>query len=288
MIAKFETRQYINNEQLWTGVYSNLHNLPHWHTEFEIIHVFSGNAIISINDQSFSLNESQTLFVSGGDIHSIQSINDSKIAVCLFDKHLMKEISSHYSLVSPFLKYSYPFKDAFKKIQKELELKPILYELKAKHILQELLLMIFRNEELKQTDYKSSHIAFNRYKELLNELDEKYSDMTFKDCATFMGFSEAYFSRFFKQISGMTFSQYRNIIRIEKAIQLIQSENELTISQITFKCGFGTPRHFNRVFLETTGYSPSSLPADFKLNSFPLKAFSNNFDPTLNDSILLE
>ncbi len=288
MIANFETHKYIGTEQVWTGNYSNLRNLPHWHTDFELIHVTKGHTSVSINDQVFFLSEGQTLFVSGGEIHSIQSSENSVVSICLFDDNLVREINTKYSLASPSLIYSYPFNAVFRAIQEEFEQKQPFYELKSKHILQDLLLSIFRKEPLEEVCLENEHHTLKRYKELLNELDKNYVNMSFRDSAKFMGFSEAYFSRFFKLISGMTFSQYRNTIRVEKAIQLLRSNSNLTVSQISFECGFGTPRHFNRVFHAITGFAPTALPIDFRLSFHPQKAISLHFDPTLNGSVLLD
>mgnify|MGYP004705387723 CR=1 FL=1 len=37
MLANFEKRAYNGTERVWTGRYRNLHNLPHWHLENELI-----------------------------------------------------------------------------------------------------------------------------------------------------------------------------------------------------------------------------------------------------------
>ena len=98
--------------------------------------------------------------------------------------------------------------------------------------------------------------------------------------------SDAYFSRFFKKISGMTFSQYLNHIRVNKAIDLIRS-GEQSMTEISRLCGFDTIRNFNRVFRQITGYSPRELPDGYTLN---LRSNSNNnqqFDPTITTSVLM-
>lgn len=42
MLANFEKRAYNGTERVWTGRYRNLHNLPHWHLENELICVEQG------------------------------------------------------------------------------------------------------------------------------------------------------------------------------------------------------------------------------------------------------
>ena len=47
MLANFEKRAYNGTERVWTGRYRNLHNLPHWHLENELICVEQGQVTVS-------------------------------------------------------------------------------------------------------------------------------------------------------------------------------------------------------------------------------------------------
>lgn len=125
------------------------------------------------------------------------------------------------------------------------------------------------------------------YKELLNHIDQNYDYLTFKDAADFMGLSETYFSKLFKNLCGMTFSQYVNVVRVEKAIELLTSENAYSVTEIASICGYSSIRHFNRSFLQITGYSPRSLPSDYQLDFKQFKTVADSFDPTLDESKLI-
>ena len=85
----------------------------------------------------------------------------------------------------------------------------------------------------------------------------------------------------------MTFSEYLNFVKVEHAISHIQTENDLTITQIALQCGFGTIRNFNRVFKKLTGFSPATLPKDFSTSLNIGVISENTFNPTLENSILL-
>ena len=49
MLANFEQRDTSGAERVWTGRYRNLHNLPHWHLENELICVERGTVTVSHN-----------------------------------------------------------------------------------------------------------------------------------------------------------------------------------------------------------------------------------------------
>ena len=72
------------------------------------------------------------------------------------------------------------------------------------------------------------------------------------------GLSSSSFWRFFKQYTGLNFSDYVNAVRVEKAAWLLQTTDD-TISGIAYNCGFGTPSYFNDVFRQYKGITPGKL-----------------------------
>jgi len=61
------------------------------------------------------------------------------------------------------------------------------------------------------------------------------------------------FSRYFDNLS---FGEYIRKLRIEKAIQLLESTDD-TLAEIAYLTGFSDQSHFNRVFKAHTGQTPS-------------------------------
>ncbi|TFF37130.1 AraC family transcriptional regulator [Mucilaginibacter psychrotolerans] len=67
--------------------------------------------------------------------------------------------------------------------------------------------------------------------------------------------SESAFCKFFKRVTGKTFSDYVNEIRISKACELIM-ETDKPIELVAFETGFESQTYFNRVFLKKKAVSP--------------------------------
>ena len=65
------------------------------------------------------------------------------------------------------------------------------------------------------------------------------------------------FCRYFKKISGKTFTQFVNEYRLVHAIKLL-SEEPVSITEICYRSGFNNFSHFNKQFKEFTGKSPSA------------------------------
>ena len=68
--------------------------------------------------------------------------------------------------------------------------------------------------------------------------------------------STYYFCKLFKKETGLNFTDYLCRIRIEKARNLLLNPN-LRVSEIAFEVGFQSLTHFNRVFKNTLGHSPT-------------------------------
>lgn len=288
MLANFEKRNYNGKERVWTGRYRNLQNLPHWHLESELIYVESGEIIVSDNHEKYPLATGDAIFLQGGDIHYIKSSPNSIVAIILFDSSLLSGILKEHRLAGAKLEHSYPIKEYFEKMQIELKSQKMFYDLKLRSLITDLMIEIFRKEELAAQIQPEKHSSIDNYKNLLSEIETKYDYITFSDAADFMKLSEPYFSKFFRKVSGMTFSQYLNTVRLEHAIELLKNNTEhLAITEIAAKCGFDTIRHFNRVFKDITGMSPRQMPSDYVLDVRPIRTISDAFNPTLQNSELL-
>jgi AraC-like DNA-binding protein/ligand-binding sensor protein len=68
--------------------------------------------------------------------------------------------------------------------------------------------------------------------------------------------SPFYFCKMFKKATGINFTDYLSRIRIERAKNLLLNAN-LRVSEIAFEVGFQSLTHFNRVFKNTVGHSPT-------------------------------
>ena len=70
--------------------------------------------------------------------------------------------------------------------------------------------------------------------------------------------SATYFSKRFKETTGMTFIDYLGRVRVEKAKNLLRNPN-LRISAIALEVGFQSVSQFNRTFKKVTGRPPKQL-----------------------------
>lgn len=76
-------------------------------------------------------------------------------------------------------------------------------------------------------------------------------------------------SRFFKQHTNRSISNYLNEVRIgQSSIMLV--ETNMTILEISFRCGFNTISNFNRTFKSVKGITPTEFRESYKKNTYLL------------------
>lgn len=286
MLAKFEKRAYAGNEHVWVGKYRNLHNISHWHMEHELIACREGSAQVMLDDTMFNITQQQCIFCHSGCVHYISASPDSLLLVCLFNEKMYDPITSPFTLENPVFEDRYGILPKLSEIRHELQNQPIFFECRTEAMIGEILVDVFRGEPLRKAQWQFSDVI-TRYKQLLNHIDLEYEHITYRNAVQFMNMSDAYFSRYFKRQAGMTFSQYLNVVRIEKAVQLLDSAPTMKITDVMLRCGFNTIPSFNRVFREVTGFTPTTLPPGYVLNTRSVPTIQGSFDPTLSDAELL-
>ena len=285
MLANHEHRLYPDHCLVWVGKYQNLKNISHWHFDHELIACTGGEALISLNQETYTLLKGQCIFLRGQSIHSVLSSPGTTLYVSLFSDDLIRSITDNYCPSTPVFADSFRVTETLAEIRRISMKKERFYDAICNARMQVLIAEIFSALGVR-TEAVSSSAATERYKQLLYDIDEYPDSYDFARAVDYMHMSEAYFSRFFKKISGMTFSIYLNHIRVNKAIDLIR-RGGMTMTEIAASCGFDTIRTFNRVFRQITGYAPRDLPKGYVLNLRSNSGNESDFDPTLTSSVLV-
>ncbi|MBQ1482867.1 MAG: helix-turn-helix transcriptional regulator [Erysipelotrichaceae bacterium] len=287
MSINHEYRIYANKALVWVGRYRNLKNISHWHYDHELVVSEKGEALIHLDQNQYLLKQGECIFLRGQSLHSIISSSDSILYVALFSEKLVPEITDSYCLNEPLFTDKYGVLKTLREIRKsDFERHPF-YDTRNNALMSGLIAGIFSQIPIRKQNITQSKVT-QQYKNLLYDMDENVRDYSFTRAVGYMHMSEAYFSRFFKKVSGMTFSQYLNHIRVNKAIDLIR-QGTMPITEIADECGFDTIRNFNRVFKQITSYTPRTLPEGYVL---ALRSNSHNdlsFDPTgLSSELMIE
>ncbi len=99
----------------------------------------------------------------------------------------------------------------------------------------------------------------DRLTEIREYIGKNYAKpLTLPRIARRFAMSEGYFCRFFRQGTGMSFTNYLAIIRVRQAAELLRSSS-LSVAEIAFRTGFGSLSQFNRTFKAVTASTPRRL-----------------------------
>ncbi|MEH7223665.1 AraC family transcriptional regulator [Bacillus sp. JJ1566] len=80
-------------------------------------------------------------------------------------------------------------------------------------------------------------------------------DISIEEISRKLHVHPSHLMRAFKKEKGLTISQFRNLIRLKEAKDLLTNSN-LSLIEITFLVGFNNQQYFSRVFKEEEGVTP--------------------------------
>lgn len=99
----------------------------------------------------------------------------------------------------------------------------------------------------------------------LEFIDKNYKcDIKLDSACRLAMMSKSYFSYLFREITGKTFVEYINEIRIKKALEMLISKDS-SVSDICYAVGFSNICHFNRMFKRMMGVSPTAYRKKWQL-----------------------
>lgn len=105
-----------------------------------------------------------------------------------------------------------------------------------------------------------------RVQKVKQYINDNYSKtLKLADLAEIVGMTPVAFSRFFRQRTGRTLSDYIVDIRLGYAARMLVDSSK-NISEICYECGFNNLSNFNRTFKAKRGFTPRDFRAMFKKN----------------------
>ena len=101
--------------------------------------------------------------------------------------------------------------------------------------------------------------------QIIEYIQQNYSkDLSLLDISETFGISTYYISRLFKTKLNVNFKQFLNTCRIEKAKEILDSNPDITVSELASKVGFNRAATFYRVFKELEGDTPKGYSSKRK------------------------
>ncbi len=243
----------------------------HWHNAAEFTVALKDGCKYKVADTVYEINRGDILLVWPGQIHATIKIPKKSVSFIQFQSMI---IECNLDLVS-VSRFMYRLHKISAKETPELaeylherldRIREIhnsgvrFAETQCKLLISEMLLklgqyVMAENDELLEAE-SGSDAGWSYIHAACNYIVENVTnEITQTEVAEYVGLSPYYFSKLFKQYMHMSFPVFISGIRIRKAKSLLL-DTSLSITDCAFASGFQSTTAFNRVFRNSTGYSP--------------------------------
>lgn len=247
----------------------------HWHPEVELVRFNRGLFKISIDMQDTIIEDNAFMLLPGNIMHTFTMPPNCEESALVFDPHMLflqnyDEVQSEIleALVSgnmPLPPIITPEHKCFAKIDSLYSYcvehgatTNASHRLMIKAKLLEILAIYHEHGLISRKEVHSNlkRSKQDKLKELLNYIDSHYAGpITIKDASNRLGVTDQYFCRFFKRVTGMSFTEYLNDLRLRRAAKEIELSNR-SISDIAYEHGFENVGYFFKTFKNKFSLTP--------------------------------
>ena len=245
----------------------------HWHPEHEIIYVKSGvmELRLGVGEESFLLKRGDVVFVQGGTLHSAVPTDCHYICFVLDPGRMLsvedacsneiRKIEKGELRIEPLISKKHPEfatvceelcdiltarEDGFAFFVKGLVLRFFGYLLK------------FKLYEKNPLSVAAEEKSAGRMKLVLDHIQKNYGhEIELSELAALSNMSPNYFCRYFRKLTGQTPIEYLITYRLESACYALRN-TDLSVTDISFACGFNDVSHFIKSFRKAYGITPKA------------------------------
>lgn len=243
----------------------------HWHPFIEILFILNGNAKVILEGIDHKLVAGDFIVIDSNQLHESQCTRSSMgvsihLAEGFFRNHLGGErnfriVCSRRTLqreqLATYLEVCNRLKELIPVYLKE----PLGYRMEMESIVMDIMYRLLNTFAVpfEPGELPALTASQSRIQEILSYIDEHYAEpIPLEEIAGHFGLSREYFSRRFRQLVGMTFSEHVSRVRLAHIYDDLRVTDEPVMGLIE-KHGFTGYKHFSRLFKEIYGCTPREL-----------------------------
>ena len=247
----------------------------HIHEEMELFFVISGKMTFNVQATKYLVNEGESLLINALVPHSSadHSPEYTKIGLLQFlpqtfwpeagSKHLAQFISRQpydARLINADTCPEYgEIMKLFITLVDEFNTKDVAYDMFIRSHLCMIYAIMFRSGLLEYKEHdmlKRNNAIYGRIKNVIEYVDENYaSGISVESVRSIFSYDYHYFCRMFKRLSGKTFLEYVDFLRINAAVWLLLTTND-PVMDICNRVGYSSHKSFMRAFKNKNGVTP--------------------------------
>lgn len=243
----------------------NKENLEvHTHDFVEIEYVIQGSGVQEINGEVYDVKRGDLIYLKKGDFHTYYTDDRIEILNVDFYYSVFDEMCDMLSIYSEGKEIIFPtiihihgedilyIEEILLKAEREFNEEKAGYYHVLKSYLATLLIYLWRiiTDAQKGKNYK--------FPAIVEYIDQNFANIKIQEVAEKFEYSTNYFSKLFKKNMNMSFMEYINRKRVNKAVFLLTTTNR-TIDDICLEIGLNDKKHFYEMFKKYLGTTPGNV-----------------------------
>lgn len=253
----------------------------HFHPEYELNFILNGKGVLRVVGDSVEELSNIDLVLVGSNVkHGWENnnckntpiyemtfqFNDSIFDDKLLSLRMFKDINDMFKRANHGIKFS---KETSKKLMPKIitltKIDTVDEFIKFLNILQEM--AVSKSQRLLSSSSSNVDGEYEnsvRIKKVYEFIQENFTrKISLSEISELINMSPVSFNRFIKKRTGKTFVEYVNDTRLSFASKMLM-ETDLSIGEISFKCGYNNITHFNRQFKKFKKSTPSEFREKFE------------------------
>lgn len=248
----------------------------HRHVFFEIAYVYSGQCTQNIGRERVNFSAGDFIFIAPGIYHTMEVFDDGSIVLNILIRkgtfHQMflplakgRDIQSQFFREGLYNSHRIEYlayhtggsmKDFIRRIYDEHLTNDEYSDQIQIGMLITMTAEVMRNFQGSMTcSYSDGDIQDKTGFAVVGYMQENNGTLNMTDIARHFGFSESQCSRLIRRTTGMNFSEWRRILRIRRAENMLRNTN-MTVSEISLALGYENTETFIRLFKKVLHITP--------------------------------
>lgn len=248
----------------------------HWHEQIEILYFKAGCALIECNFNPIYVKAGELIIVNSNDLHRGICLSKNLNYYCIIldtsilysntidicDTKYITPIVQNYIVFKNKITGDKAVNACLNNFIKEYNEKALGFELALKSCLYQFFTLLLRN----YSAFTMSSLQYNRrtknleiFNPILQHIENHFNeDLTLSMLSRMANMSKYYFCHSFKELTRKTFTEYLNIIRINKSELMLKNTN-MNVTEVATACGYNDLNYFSRLYKKYKSVPPSKV-----------------------------
>jgi len=238
----------------------------HIHSEIEMLYIAKGSSQVHISNETYAAKAGDLLFANPLEVHGITPCNRSDychLCICfdaslIADRKLSEKLQKGQIAIPHYFageeantqKLSAFFREMYDAVRQNSN--ALLFDITA--VVSMMFSLFIKEDLLLNHSAEGKQALFCA--EVVSYISQHYPDeITSKEIAGSLFYTQNHFCRKFKRIYGVSFSEYLNMYRLLKAKEML-TDRMARVAGVAQACGFNDGAYFSKCFKKSFGMTP--------------------------------